>query len=124
VFEGRQYRNGMQKKELRVTVGGTGVFYINRIGYNALGMPSAVELLYDADRRIVGLRATDPRKRNAFKLMPHGGKNYWRVSAASFCQHYGYRFERTMLIDKAELSDDGVLELPMDSAIAVARGAR
>ena len=123
VFEGRQYRNET-RKELRVTVGGNGTFYLNKIAYAALEMPEAVEMLYDGDRRAIGMRACDPRKRNAFRLTPHGGKNYWRVAAASFCQHHNYKFDRTMHIDKADLTEDNVLDLPMDSMIAVSRGAR
>ena len=126
VFEGKQYVN-RTSKEVRVTVGGKGIFYVNRVAYEALERPVAVEMLYDGETRTVGMRACDPRKRNAFKLMPHGGCNYWRIHAGAFCQHYGYKFERTMLIDRADITDSTgqlVLELPMDSMIAVARGSR
>ena len=53
VFEGRQYRNE-QRKEMRITVGGNGTFYLNKVAYQALEMPQAVELLYDGARRVVG----------------------------------------------------------------------
>ena len=70
-FEGRQYRT-TARKEPRVTLGAKGTFYLNGIAYAAMGEPAAVEMLFDGNRRVIGLKPTDPTKRNAFAIKHHG----------------------------------------------------
>jgi hypothetical protein len=41
--------------EARVTLNGRGVMHMNLKAYEALGMPAAVKLLYDEDRRVIGV---------------------------------------------------------------------
>jgi hypothetical protein len=109
---------------MRVTLGHHHVFYLNNVAYEALGRPNAVELRYDGNRRIIGMRPIDPRRRNAFHVKLHCGGNYRKVHAASFCRHFRLRVDGTSLFDDADLTDEGILELPMDSMITVGRGAR
>ena len=47
-------------------------FSFNRIVYELLGKPEAVELLYDRERERVGFRATSPEQPQAFPLRPIG----------------------------------------------------
>src|SRR5882724_5089796 len=98
-FEGRQHGQ-TARREARVTLGHKGTFYLNGIAYDALGAPAAVEMLYDGNRRIIGLKPIDPRKRNAFAIRPHGKSgNYKRISASAFCTHFRLRTDGTVLFE-------------------------
>ena len=122
-FEGRAYGRG-PSKELRVTLNHRYVFYLNSVAYDALEQPAAVELKFDGTRRIIGLKPTDARRRNAFLLKQHTVGRYKKINASAFCKHFRLHVEGTNLFDAAELTDEGILELPMDSMITVGRGAR
>lgn len=122
-FEGRQHRHDA-RKEPRITLGPKGTIYMNRFAFDALGGPAAVEILFDGNRRVIGLKPTDPRKRNAFVIKDHGTGNYKRLSISSFCQHVRIKMDRTYMFDGVELTDDGVMLLDMAKMITVSRGAR
>ena len=55
VFEGRQYGR-LASCEPRVTLDRRGVIYLNRVAYEALGTPGAVEMLFNHNGRILGLK--------------------------------------------------------------------
>ena len=122
-FEGRQYRVEA-RTEARVTLGAKGTFYLNGVVYEALERPAAVEMLYDGNRRIIGLKPTDPRRHNAFIVKQHTKGNYKRISAAAFCAHFRLKFPRTLLFEKVDIDNDGVLLLDLNTALEVGRGAR
>lgn len=122
-FEGRPF-GYKAKREVRVTLGQKGVFYLNGVAYDALGQPAAVEILYEGNRRIIGLKPVDLRKHNAFPIKIHGTGTYKRISAAAFCQHFRIKLRETVLFDGADLNDEGVMLLDMNRTITVGRGAR
>ena len=65
-------------------------------------------MLFDGNRRAIGLKPIDPRKRNAFVIKPHGKNGrYKRISASAFCTHYRIHIDRTVLFDNVEVGDDG-----------------
>lgn len=108
-----------------MTLGAKGTFYLNGVAFDALERPAAVEMLYDGNRRIIGLRPTDPRRHNAFVVKHHGkGGSYKRISAAAFCSHFRLKYDRTLLFEQAELDNDGVMTLDLGKTIEVGRGAR
>jgi hypothetical protein len=122
-FEGRAYGRS-HSEQIRVTLNERGVFYLNKPAFEVMGGPAAVEMKYDGNRRIIGLKPVDPRRKNAFLLKQHSVGNYRKVNAAVFCKHFRLRIEGTNLFDGAEFTFDGILELPLDSMITVGRGAR
>ncbi|MEO6052210.1 MAG: hypothetical protein ABIP78_12895 [Pyrinomonadaceae bacterium] len=92
------------------------------IAYDAMKRPGAVEMLYDGNRRIIGLSPTDPRKRNAFAVKKHGTAGSYRwISAAAFCSHFRLKFARTLLFDQGDIDDDGVMPLDLGKVIAIGR---
>src|SRR6185503_18642779 len=106
VFEGRQYRTEARKYP-RVSLGAKGTFYLNGIAHDALDRPAAVELLYEGNHRVIGLRPIDPRKDNAFVIKHHGkGGNYKRLSAAAFCSQFRLKYSRTLLFEDPEIDND------------------
>jgi hypothetical protein len=122
-FEGRAYgRRAVD--ELRVTIYKKGIIYMNKAAIDVLGQPAAVELSFDGNRRIIGIKPADVRRRNAFPLTAHGAGKYRKIQAAVFFHHFRLRLEGTQLVDAAEFTPDGILELPLDSMITIGRGAR
>jgi hypothetical protein len=123
-YTGRAYGRAASD-EMRVTIGSKAIVYLNGAAFDVLGQPAAVELCYDGNRRIVGIRPADPRRRNAFpvKRQHHNG-TYRRFHAAAFFRHFRIRLEGTQLVDGAEFTAEGILELPLDSLINITRGAR
>jgi len=72
-----------------VTIGPSGL-HLNKAAVDLLDRPAAVELLYDRERRIVGVRATADREDlSAFKLSITRDGGGAKVAAHSFTNHYG-----------------------------------
>jgi len=123
IFQGRP--NGTRvANDLRVTLGYGRTFYLNEAAFKALGEPEAVELMYDPPTSVIGMRPVDPRRRNAFPVKPHTTGRYKRISAAPFCAANRIRVHGTVLFDGAEIGPEGILELPINSAVRVQRGSR
>ena len=124
VFEG--VPNGKRKEMARVTLCPNRVLQMNAHAYQAFGEPMSVEMLFDGNRKMIGLRPCDPHKKNAFRFRPAGGratKNF-RVSIGAFLTHFGIRPERTVLFEEIDISSDGFLTLDMTKTTAVSRGSR
>lgn len=82
----RQRRAGRQPF---VTIQKKGVISINRAAFEALGNPEFVELLYDPDARLVGLRRVDSSVEHAYQVRaPVEGHATWVISGAAFVSYY------------------------------------
>lgn len=124
VFEGKQHR-ASARTEPRVTLGAKGTFYLNGAAYEALRSPAAVEMMYDSNERVIGIKPIDPQRRNAFVVKHHGsGGSYKRISAAAFCRHFRIDTRDTVLFEEPDLDNDGVMRLDRARTIRVTRGAR
>lgn len=127
IFEGGPNRAG--RDALRVTLSPKKTFLLNRKAYEALGSPAAVELRFDEGTRTIGLKPTDTRRPNAFpvkqKAKDKAGKyNYRLIYASPFCKHFDIRPEATVLFNKVDLTDDGIMLLELSRAVKVGRGSR
>ena len=123
VFEGEPFKYN-KRSEPRITLGVRNTFYMNLIAWETMGAPGAVELLYDGNRRKIGMRPVDPRRKNAFKVAHHANGTFRRISAAAFCQHFRIAVEGTILFSNPEFSPDGLLTLDLTTTTKVSRGAR
>jgi hypothetical protein len=91
-----------------VTIQRRGTLALNDAAFDALGQPEAVELLYDAGRRIVGLNPVEPTVEHAYPVRSAGANTYTRVIAGTaFTTHFGIPTEVSRRWP-ARL-DDGVL---------------
>lgn len=73
-----------------VTIQRRGSMSFNAAAHAAMGSPEAIEFLYDADERIVGVRGVDPDVEHAYPIRPMGtARNTFMVSGRAFTQHYG-----------------------------------
>lgn len=121
-FEGKPH--GTEKDEARVTLSVKKVIMLNRIAYEALGTPPAVELMFDETLKIIGVKPIDARRPNAFPLKAKKGSQYRLIFASSFCTHFGIRIDRTVKFNNIDMDNEGVMTLEVGKAINVGRGAR
>ena len=107
--------------EMRVTLG-RNTFYLNGKAFDVLGAPGAVEMMFDGNERVIGLRPVEPGRRNAFRVRHHGRTgNYKRIPASVFCRHFRLDTRRTILFDQPEIDNDGVMLLDLNSTIRVGK---
>ena len=78
-----------QRSQPLVTLQKRGAISLNRAAYQALGEPKAVELLYDRDASIIGLRPADITIENAYAVRPATtAAGPYLVSAMAFTRFY------------------------------------
>jgi hypothetical protein len=65
-----------------------GIFALNHAAFAALGEPNAVELLFDREVKIIGLRPGNPASPIAYPVRPNAKGTSHLVSGTSFCKHY------------------------------------
>lgn len=89
-FETFTKRMAPLAKKPYVTIQKRGTISLNAAAHAALGEPEAVELLYDRDERIVGLRAVSREAEHAYALRPQAGKSVgpYIVSGTAFAKYY------------------------------------
>ncbi len=121
-FEGKPY--GTKKDEARITLSPRKIFLLNQAAYKALGTPEAIEFLFDENRKLIGLKPTDPAKRNAFPLKIKKGSNHRLITAGAFCNHVGIDVEKTVVFNDTQVGTDGIMVLRLDKTINISRGAR
>ena len=97
------------KTDPQVTIQRRGMFSLNRSAFLALGSPGAVELLYDKDDRIVGLRPVEASARHAYHVRQstRSSSGPFVVSAMAFTKFYDINTSLTQRW--VAYMDDGVL---------------
>jgi hypothetical protein len=74
-----------------VTIQRTGVISLNRAAYHAIGEPSYVEMLYDPDERIVGVRPVKEKLPHAYPVRVQGraASHTYLLAGLAFMKYYG-----------------------------------
>ncbi|OLT06868.1 hypothetical protein BJF77_14885 [Kocuria sp. CNJ-770] len=74
-----------------VTIQKRGVISLNKAAHDLIGNAKTVELLYDRDRQMMALRATDDSSPHAYAVRSGSkrGPGQAIVSATAFTAHYG-----------------------------------
>lgn len=78
------------KRQPRVTIQKRGTISLNKAAYHALGKPGFVELLYDAEHAIMGLRTAQPQVTHAYPVRSSSGTDNgpFVISAMAFTHFY------------------------------------
>ena len=121
-FQGRP--NQTDADEVRVTLDSRGVVRLNKRAYEVLGMPAAVKLMYDEDRRVIGLVPHDAKHANAF---PVKQKDKWLnrvIHTASFCRHFGIDIRRTVLFNAVDIDREGMMRLDLNRTQTVGKDTK
>lgn len=122
VFEGVQ--GGKRREKARVTMAPNKTIGMNEHAYLAIGSPSAVEMMFDANRNMIGLRPCDPHKKNVFEVRRRLKGKHFAISAGAFLTHFDIKPTRTMLFENIDIENDGTLTLDLAKITAVTRGSK
>lgn len=122
VFEGMQ--NGRRSERVRVTLNRHRTMVLNQVAYKGIGEPKAVELMFDANRKLIGLRRCDPGKKNAFFIRPSKQGRHVSIALGSFLTHFDIKPTRTILFEDPMVDAHGLLTLDLTKTTAVGRGSR
>ncbi|MDX3190324.1 hypothetical protein PV458_18090 [Streptomyces sp. MN03-5084-2B] len=108
-----------------VTIQKRGLMSMNRSAYALLGEPSAVELLFDSDEKVVGLRAVDETVPHAYPVRPQSKNKETGpllVAATAFTQYYG--LDTTVSKRWVPVLKDNILCIDLKEPGAIATGNR
>lgn len=77
-------------KDPSLTIQRRGTISLNESAYQALGSPVSVELLFNPEEQVVGLRSVAPGSENAYPVRSANasGGGPFLVSAVSFLRHF------------------------------------
>jgi len=82
-------RQRRQDRQPYITIQKKGVFSLNKASHDALGNPESVELLYDPEARLVGLRRVDSHVEHAYQVRaPVENHATWLISGGAFVAYY------------------------------------
>lgn len=88
-FETFQKNRMPSKGQPAVTIQKRGALSLNNAAFEALGSPSFVELLYDREERLIGLRESDEATSHAYAVRGTGINQATRVvSGKAFLAYY------------------------------------
>jgi hypothetical protein len=92
-FERYDRRSAPIRTSPSVAIQRRGPMSLNLAAYEILGKPEAVELLFDRERQLIGLRNVSPQEPYAFPVRPQGRKgrrpSNYVISTQAFTKHYG-----------------------------------
>lgn len=75
-----------------VTIQSKGAVVLNGPAHRLMGEPSAVELLYDEDQAVIGLRTAPPDDPDAHRLRATGKDTRFTIAAAPFLKYFDIPF--------------------------------
>ncbi|WP_410666973.1 hypothetical protein [Amycolatopsis sp. cmx-4-68] len=108
-----------------VTIQKRGLMSMNRSAYALLGEPSAVELLYDSEAKVVGLRGVEESVPHAYPVRPQSRNHETGpllVAATAFAQYYG--LDTTVSKRWVPEMKDGILCIDLKEPGAIVKGNR
>jgi hypothetical protein len=121
-FEEFTLRNTpISDKVMRVSLHKKGNFSLNKAAFEALGNPKAVTLLFDKEKKVVGLRPVNPEVRHAYSVRTQNNSKSHLIGAISFCKYYDIDASKTRVFEPELVEGDLVFEL--EKAIDVTQRA-
>lgn len=82
-----------------------GIFALNDLAYEALDKPDAIELFYDKDERVIGMKGAPRSSPDAYAVR-RGTAHSFQVEGRTFLKFYGIPQEATGRRYVAEIDDD------------------
>lgn len=121
-FEVFDKRMAPLAKAPSVTIQRRGIFSFNKAAHKLIGEPATVELLYDADRQVIALRAS--AEAHAYNLRSQSARDTGQVilSATAFTQYYGIDTSVSRRFKPYE--QDGMLCIELSGPSVVVAGNR
>ena len=81
---------------LYLSINKIGELMLGRGSYEALDRPEAVYLMYDPGNDSIGLKKTEPRMPNAFRLRAKNTSGNYVIHAKPLCVKHDLRFDGTV----------------------------
>lgn len=97
---------------------------MNRTTFEAFGMPAAVKLFYEEDRRIIGLAPTDPQNENAFPVKVKDKWNNRQAHLQPLTRHFGIDVRRTLLFTEIDIDNQGMMRLDLNRTVTIGKVER
>lgn len=79
-------------KRPELTIQAKGTMSLNAAAHHLLGAPEAIELLYDEDSKVIGLRPVNAEDPDAYALRAIGAGGTYVLSGRAFLQYFGIDF--------------------------------
>lgn len=95
-----------------ITIHAKGVFALNGAALDRMGNPEAVELLFNAERRMVAMRPATPGRTSVVVRFPNKGSRSAVVSAKSFLDRCGVNTDKALSLDVEFVGPVALLTLP------------
>jgi hypothetical protein len=96
----------------------SGDIVISRRTHEVLGSPDAYLLLFDRERRVIGLQPSNSAvEKDAYPARPRGKHGGRRIRGYRLCREFGITLDRTVRFHRCQLDNSGTLILDLyDSA--------
>jgi hypothetical protein len=122
-FETFRRATDLPKAQPYITIQRRGLISLNSAAYRALGAPAAVELLFNAEERIVGLRPVDPHASHCavVRSPTRSAHPPYLISATAFTRYY--EIDTTTAVRRVAYSRDDMLCIDLDSTAVPDAGA-
>ena len=122
IFEGTP--GGVKREQRRITLGMNKTISLNKVAYEELGKPIAIELRFDRNLKRIGLKATSPECKNAFPIRPKKNSHYRWLAAGAFLTHFGITTQCTVQFEDVTIDSEGVMVLDINKTTNISRGSR
>lgn len=122
-FEVFDKRNAPLAKSPSVTIQKRGIFSINKTAHKLIDEAETVELLFDKENQVIGLRPTKMSP-HAYAIRPQSARETGQaiLSATAFTQYYD--IDTSVSRRWEPYVEDGVLCINLKGASSVVRGNR
>jgi len=100
-----------------------GEIVINRVTYELLGSPKAIQLLYDRTNNRIGLKPCALATRNAYPIAVSGKCGGKKIRAYRLAAEHRIDLPYTVQFSDAEIDEDGTLVLDLRTAKESPRAA-
>ena len=112
-------------KDPAVTVQHRGALSLNKSAYAAIGSPKMVELMFDRDEHIIGIRGADPQAAHAYE--PYAAKGNeesgpYVVAGKAFMSYFKIEMKETRRFPA--VVEDGILLVNLSQAGIKVSGSR
>jgi len=109
-------------KQPLITIQRRGTLSLNQAAYQLLGEPNFVELLYDEDEQIIGLRATNDKDPDAYPVHKQKESLTYLIAGMAFLNYLGIPFNEARRYVPKMIDD--VVAIDLKSASKSVNGPR
>jgi hypothetical protein len=111
-------------KEPTVTVQKNGSIALNRPAYGALGEPTAIELLFDREERIIGMRGVSRKTGHSYPVRnTESNPGQYLISGVAFTKYYEIKTDVSRRYP-AHVNEDGILCVDLKGPVTEITGNR